>query len=323
MLKKLHKKTAIALTVAAGLLIAGGAIAQQKTMAIGTGGTGGVYYPLGGAIANVLSKALPNTQATAEVTGGSVDNLKLIASGQSELGFSMADAALDAFNGQDKFKAKVPLQTLLVVYPNRMHVVTVEGAGIEKMSDLKGKRVSTGSPGSATEVMAFRVLEAAGLDKDKDMKRERLGVAESVNAIKDRKIDAFMWVGGVPTAAVTDLAATQGMKIKLIDHSDLVEKMNAKYGKLYSPSTIAKSIYPGMDKDNANTEVWNIIVTGDKMSNDDAYNIVKTLVEKKADLVAVHKEAESFSLNNQIQERSPIPFHPGALKYFKEKGIGG
>lgn len=323
MLKKLHKKTAIALTVAAGLLITDGAIAQQKTMAIGTGGTGGVYYPLGGAIANVLSKSLPNTQATAEVTGGSVDNLKLIASGQSELGFSMADAALDAFNGQDKFKAKVPLQTLLVVYPNRMHVVTVEGAGIEKMSDLKGKRVSTGSPGSATEVMAFRVLEAAGLDKDKDMKRERLGVAESVNAIKDRKIDAFMWVGGVPTAAVTDLAATQGMKIKLIDHSDLVEKMNAKYGKLYSPSNIAKSIYPGMDKDNANTEVWNIIVTGDKMSNEDAYNIVKTLVEKKADLVAVHKEAESFSLNNQIQERSPIPFHPGALKYFKEKGIGG
>jgi TRAP transporter TAXI family solute receptor len=323
MLKNLRNKTAIALTVTAGLLIAGGAIAQQKTMSIGTGGTGGVYYPLGGAIANVLSKALPNTQATAEVTGGSVDNLKLIASGQSEMGFSMADAALDAFNGQDKFKSgKVPLQTLLVVYPNRMHVVTVDGTGIEKMSDLKGKRVSTGSPGSATEVMAFRVLEAAGLDKDKDMKRERLGVAESVNAIKDRKIDAFMWVGGVPTAAVTDLAATPGMKIKLIDHADLADKMNAKYGKLYSASSIAKTIYPGMDKDNANTEVWNIIVTGNKMSDEDAYNIVKTLVEKKADIVAVHKEAESFSMDNQIQERSPVPFHPGALKYFKEKGIG-
>ena len=323
MLKTLQKRTTIAVTVMVSLLTAGGAIAQQKTMAIGTGGTGGVYFPLGGAIANVLSKSLPNTQATAEVTGGSVDNLKLIASGQSELGFSMADAALDALNGQDKFKSgKVPLQTLLVVYPNRMHVVTIDGTGIDKMSDLKGKRVSTGSPGSATEVMAFRVLEAAGLDKDKDMKRERLGVSESVNAIKDRKIDAFLWVGGVPTAAVTDLAATPGVKMKLIDHSDLADKMNAKYGKLYSPSNISKSIYPGMDKDNANTEVWNLIVTGDKMSNDDAYNIVKTLVEKKADIVAVHKEAESFSLDNQIQERSPVPFHPGALKYFKEKGIG-
>jgi TRAP transporter TAXI family solute receptor len=323
MLKTLQKRTTIAVTVMVSLLTAGGAIAQQKTMAIGTGGTGGVYFPLGGAIANVLSKSLPNTQATAEVTGGSVDNLKLIASGQSELGFSMADAALDALNGQDKFKSgKVPLQTLLVVYPNRMHVVTIDGTGIDKMSDLKGKRVSTGSPGSATEVMAFRVLEAAGLDKDKDMKRERLGVSESVNAIKDRKIDAFLWVGGIPTAAVTDLAATPGVKMKLIDHSDLADKMNAKYGKLYSPSNISKSIYPGMDKDNANTEVWNLIVTGDKMSNDDAYNIVKTLVEKKADIVAVHKEAESFSLDNQIQERSPVPFHPGALKYFKEKGVG-
>jgi len=218
---------------------------------------------------------------------------------------------------------KVPLQALLVVYPNRMHVVTVEGTGIETMADLKGKRVSTGSPGGATEVMAFRVIEAAGLDKDKDMKRERLGVAESVNAIKDRKIDAFFWVGGIPTAAVTDLAATPGMKMKLIDHSETADKMNAKYGKLYTAAKIPAGAYPGQDKDNAITEVWNLIVTGGKMSDDDAYAIVKTLVEKKADIVAVHKEAESFSLDNQVQERSPIPFHPGALKYFKEKGIGG
>ena len=109
----------------------------------------------------------------------------------------------------------------MVLYPNRMHVVTIEGTGIEKMADLKGKRVSTGSPGSATEVMAFRVIEAAGLDKDKDMRRERLGVAESVNALKDRKIDAFFWVGGLPTAAVTDLGATPNVKIKLIDHAEL------------------------------------------------------------------------------------------------------
>ena len=215
-------------------MLAGAALAQQKTIAIGTGGTGGVYYPLGGGLANVLSKNLPGYQATAEVTGGSVDNLKLIGTGQSELGFSMADAALDAFKGEDKFKGgKVAVRTLMVLYPNRMHVVTIEGTGIEKMADLKGKRVSTGSPGSATEVMAFRVIEAAGLDKDKDMRRERLGAAESVNAIKDRKIDAFFWVGGLPTAAVTDLGATPGVKIKLIDHADVVDKMNAKYGKLY------------------------------------------------------------------------------------------
>src|SRR6187397_2166576 len=246
-------KSATALTIVAAIGLAGAGIvhAQQKTMAIGTGGTGGVYYPLGGAVANVLSKNLPNVQATAEVTGGSVDNLKLIGAGKSEMGFTMADAALDALKGEDKFKSgKLPLQALLVVYPNRMHVVTVEGTGITTMADLKGKRVSTGSPGGATEVMAFRVIEAAGLDKDKDMKRERLSVAESVNAIKDRKIDAFFWVGGIPTAAVTDLAATPGVTMKLIDHADLVDKMNAKYGKLYSAGVIPAGAYPGTKAEN-------------------------------------------------------------------------
>ena len=127
------KKTTAILAMTLGLAFAGAAHAQQKTMSIGTGGTGGVYYPLGGAVANVLSKSLPNVQATAEVTGGSVDNLKLIGAGKSELGFTMADAALDALNGEDKFKSgKLPLQALLVVYPNRMHVVTVEGTGINR-----------------------------------------------------------------------------------------------------------------------------------------------------------------------------------------------
>jgi TRAP transporter TAXI family solute receptor len=303
-------------------LVAGVAIAQQKAISIATGGTGGVYYPIGGGLANLLSKTIPNLQATAEVTGGSVDNLKLINSGQSELAFVMSDAALDALNGEDKFKGtKVPVRTLMVLYPNQMHVVTIEGTGIDKLADLKGKRVSTGSPGSATEVMAFRVIEAAGLDKDKDMKRERLGAAESVNAIKDRKIDAFFWVGGLPTAAVTDLAATPGVKMKLIDHTEVVDKMNAKYGNLYAASTIKAGVYPAQDKDNKNTVVWNILVANANMPDDMAYAVVKTIVEKKADLVAVHQEAKSFSLDNQIKTNSSVPWHPGAVKYFTEQGV--
>src|SRR6266403_3030363 len=293
------KRTAAALAIAfsAGLALAGVVQAQQKTMSIGTGGTGGVYYPLGGAVANVLSKSLPNVQATAEVTGGSIDNLKLIGSGQSEMGFTMADAALDAMQGQDKFKGgKVPLQALLVVYPNRMHVVTVEGTGIETMADLKGKRVSTGSPGGATEVMAFRVIEAAGLDKDKDMRRERLGAAESVNAIKDRKIDAFFWVGGLPTAAVTDLGATPGIRLKLVDHADVVDKMNAKYGKLYVTDVIPVKTYPGQDVDNQISTVWNILVANAKMPDKVAYDIVKTFIEKRDELAIVHAEAKNIAL---------------------------
>ncbi len=315
-------RKSIALAAAAAFaLVFGAAQAQQKTIAIGTGGTGGVYYPIGGGLANLISKNIPNTQATAQVTGGSVDNLKLIGSGQSELGFSMADAALDALNGEDKFKgSKVNLRTLMVLYPNIMHVVTIEGTGIEKVADLKGKRVSTGSGGSATEVMAFRVIESAGLDKDKDMKRERLGVAESVNAIKDRKIDAFFWVGGLPTAAVTDLGATPGVKIKLIDHTDVLDAMNKKYNNLYAGSVIKAGTYPGQDKDNKVTAVWNILVTDDKMKDEDAYNIVKLIVDKKADLVAVHAEAKSFTVDNQVKGNSPVPWHPGAVKFFAEKG---
>ncbi len=261
-------------------------------------------------------------QATAEVTGGSVDNLKLIGTDKPYVGFTMADAGLDALRGEDKFKGnKVAVRTLMVLYPNRMHLVTVEGRGITKMSDLKGKHVSTGSPGSATEVMAFRIIEAAGLDKDKDMKRERLGAAESVNAIKDNKIDAFFWVGGLPTAAVTDLANTPGTKIKMIDHSEVVARMNQKYGQLYVEDTIPKAVYKGMDTDNKQATVMNLLVAHEKMDDKTAYNIVKTIFDKRADLIAVHKEAENFKLENQKASASPMPWHPGAVKYFAEKGI--
>jgi TRAP transporter TAXI family solute receptor len=309
--------------LSAALAFSGIALAQEKySLSIATGGTGGVYYPIGGALANILSKYVPGMQATAEVTGGSVDNLKLIATGKPYIAFSMADAGQDAYRGEDKFKGtKVPLRTLMILYPNRMHVVTIEGTGVTKMSDLKGRRVSTGSPGSATEVMAFRVIEAAGLDKDKDMTRERLGVAESVNAIKDRKIDAFFWVGGLPTAAVTDLANTPGIKIKMIDHASTVAAMNKKYGQLYVEDVIPKTMYRGMDADNKQATVWNILVSNENLSDKTAYNIVKTIFDYKADLVAVHKESENFLLENQKISASPIPFHPGAVKYFTERGV--
>ncbi len=297
--------------------------AQNKlNISIATGGTGGVYYPLGGGIAAALSKFVPGMEATAEVTGGSVDNLKLIGSGKSYIALTMVDATLDAYRGVDKFKGnKIPVRTLMILYPNRMHVVSVEGRGVNKPADLKGKHVSTGSPGSATEVMAFRVIEAAGLDKDKDMKRERLGVAESVNAMKDGKIDAFFWVGGLPTAAVTDLANTPATKIKMIDHANLVPAMNKKYGNLYVEDSIPKATYRGMDTDNKQATVMNILVANANMDDKTAYNIVKTIFDKRQDLINVHKEAENFKLENQKTSASPVPFHPGALKYFAERGV--
>jgi hypothetical protein len=310
-----------ALVAAFGLGTAG---AQDKKVriSIGTGGTSGVYYPLGGGLAAVLSKHVPGVDATAEVTGGSIANLQLIGGGKSELGFTMADSAWDAYNGLEKFSGKkVGVRTLAVFYPNRMQVATLDGKGIEKMADLKGKRIATGSPGSGTEVMSMRLLEAFGIDPNKDVTRERLSLGESVSALKDGKVDALTWVGGVPTPGLADLAATPGKKIKLIDHGDGAENMRKKYGPIYVKNRILANAYPGEARETSNVDVWNLLVVPENADENLVYQITKTLFEKKEDLVRVHKDAAFLSLDTQFTGASPIPFHPGSLRYFKEKGL--
>jgi hypothetical protein len=299
------------------------ASAQQKiTLSIATGPTGGVYYPMGGGMANILSKSVPGLSATAEATAGSIANLEFLLTKKADVALSMADASWDAFKGEQKFKGRpVPVRGLMVLYPNRFHIVTLDGLGINKVSDLKGRRISTGPPRSGTEVKANRVLEAAGLNPDKDITRERLTVQESGNALKDRKIDAFFWSGGIPTAAVTDLAASPGVRIKFIEHDDLVDALNKKYGPLYVKDIIPAKSYPGQDKDARVSTIWNILVTGADTPDEVAYNIVKTMFEKKEDMVRVHKESQNFDLKHQTNAAIVIPFHPGAAKYFREKGL--
>ena len=311
------------MTFAACALIALPATAAESiNLSIATGGTGGVYYPLGGGMANVFSKNIPGMTATAEVTGGSVDNMRLIGTGKPYIALTQADAAIDAYNGEGKFKGtKIPVRAMMMLYTNLMHAVTIEGTGINTINDLKGKRVSTGSPGSATEVFAFRVLEAAGMDPQKDVKIERLGASESANAMKDKKIDAFFFVVGLPTSAVTDLAATPGVKIKFLDHANLLPAMTKKNGPLYIADVIPKDTYPGMTADNQATAVANLLVANANMSEQTVYNIVKTIFDKRPDLIAVHKTAADITLEKQKPEASPIPWHPGAVKYFKEKGL--
>ena len=308
--------------VAAFAFATAGAQDKKTRISIGTGGTGGVYYPLGGGLAAVISKYVPGVDATAEVTAGSIANLQLIGGGKSDVGFTMADAAWDAYMGYDKFKDhKVAVRTLAVFYPNRMHVVTIEGKGIEKFADLKGKRISTGAPASGTEITSMRMLEACGLDPNKDVTRERLSVAESVNALKDRKIDALTWVGGVPTPSITDLAATPGITIKLIDHGQCADGMRSKYGPMYVKNKILANAYPGEARDTTNIDVWNLVVVPANADEKLVYEITKTLFEKKDELVRVHKDASFLELSNQATGGSPIPFHPGAARYYREKGI--
>src|SRR5574342_1429410 len=294
-------------TAVALALLAGPGQAQPKLirLSIVTGGTGGVYYPLGGGVAAVLSKVLPGVEATAEVTSASVDNVKLVGAGKADIAFTLADTAADGFNGVGKFKEKAPIRSLAVLYANKSQWVTVQGTGIESMRDLKGRRIATGAPGSGTEIIALRILEAYGLDPDKDVKREKLSVAESVNALKDRKIDAFFWSGGIPTAAVTDLAATPGYKIKLLDHADAVPALVKKYGPLYVKGSIPAKSYPGQDKPVSTVDVWNLLIVNAKMDEKLVHDVVKATFEHKADLQAVHSEAANLDLAKQYEVGSP------------------
>lgn len=298
------------------------AAAQDKlNLFIATGPTAGVYYPMGGGMADLLTKFVPSLNVTAGTTAGSVANLQLMQNKKADVALSMADASWDAFKGQHKFQAgAVPVRALMVLYPNRMHVVTVEGTGINKFTDLKGKRVSTGAVNSATEVMAARLTEAHGMTF-KDFTQERLDPGKSVDAIKDKKLDAFFWVGGVPTAAVTELAATPGLKLKLIDHDEGVAVMNKTYGPLYVRDTIPAKAYPGQDQPTRIATVWNVLIARADISDQVAYDIVKTLFERKADMERVHPESRNFDLKYQTNAAAVIPFHPGAAKYFAERGV--
>ena len=316
-------KSTIRIAMALLLAFAGAAQAQDKVnLSIATGPTGGVYYPLGGGIANVLSKYVPGYSANAESTAGSVANLQLMTQKKSDIALSMADAAWDGYKAQGKFSgAEVPVRALMVAYPNRMHAVTVEGRGINNFADLKGKRVSTGAPNSATELMTQRLFEAYGMDWTKDIRRDRLTPEKSADAIKDNKLDAFFFVAGIPTSSVTDLAATPGTKLKLIDHADSVDKMVDKHGPLYVRDVIPAGSYPGQDKVNQVATVWNLLVAHKDMPDQVAYNILKTIFDKKSELVLVHKEAANFEVKTQSKAAATIPYHPGAVRYFAEKGV--
>lgn len=292
-------------------------------LSIATGNTGGVYYPYGGGLAKVLSESLPKVEVTAEVTAASVDNLKLIQLGKVDIAFTLADTLADAVHGRGAFEktGAVQAQTLAVLYPNYTHLVTVEGSGIERLADLRGKVVSTGSAGSGTEVIAFRVLRAAGLDPGRDIRRQALSVNASVDAIKDDKIDAFFWSGGLPTASVLDLASTAGLMAKLIANDEVIPSLQAAWGpSLYRRIVMRKGSYPGQQTDIAVVAVDNALVVDAEMDEQLAYDVTRTLFDRKAQLAAIHPEARHLSPEVAIAG-SPADFHPGAIRYYQERGV--
>jgi len=296
----------------------GGSEPAPRFVSIATGGTGGVYYPYGGGIAKVLNESLPGVRASAEVTAASVDNLKLIRDGRADLAFTLADTLADAVAGRGAFAGRpVPAASIAVLYSNYTQILTTANAGIESVAGLRGKTVSTGSPGSGTEVIALRLLRAAGLDPDQDLTRQRLGASESAGALKDGKVSAFFWSGGLPTAAVQDLAYTTGLAIKLIPSAEHLPALRAQYGDLYFPLQIPAGSYPGVDRAIPVVGVSNVLVVNRSMPEELAYDITRVLFEKQHELAAIHPEARGLSLRD-ARHGSPAELHPGAKRFYDQ-----
>jgi TRAP transporter TAXI family solute receptor len=307
----------------AAAVAACGGVSDARFLSIATGGTGGVYYPYGGALANLLTERLPGIQATAEVTGASVDNLKLLQLGRVDLAFTLADTLTEAVRGSGPFRdtgAVGAVRTLAVLYTNYTHVVTTEGSGVRRVADLAGRVVSVGSPGSGTELVADRLLAAAGLDPRADVTRHSLGVTESAGALKDGKLDAFIWSGGLPTPAIQDLAATPGLTLVLIPQDDLLRLLQRDHGlRLYTPAVIPAGTYRGIDRDIGVVGVTNVLVASTAVDADLAYAIVSLMFEAQDALVAAHPEARHLAVPAG-PEASPAPFHDGAIRYYEERG---
>ena len=290
-----------------------------KTLNIATGGTGGVYIIYGAGLADVLTKRL-KIAASAQVTPASVDNMKLIRDGKADLAFTLSDTAFDAINAKGRFappEAKVDAKAIAVAYSNYMHIVAKDGSGINTIPDLKGKRVSIGAAGSGTETKGIRILEAYGLDSAKDIQPQRLNAQDSADALRDGKIDAFFFDGGLPTGAVSDIA--NSTKIKLLDQSDAIAKMNAKYGNFYFAAKIPKGTYKN-DTDVVTAGVANLLVVPASLDGAFVKALLQTMFDNQADLVLVHPEAKNLKLETATLGSS-IDFHPAAIDFYKSKGV--
>ena len=285
-------------------------------LSIATGGTGGVYFVYGGALADQITQNIEGVEATAESTSASVDNMTLIADESSDIAFSLADTAADAIEGREEFEGQpVPAQALAQLYTNYTQVVAPAGSGISSVEDLRGRSVSVGSPGSGTEVIALRVLEAAGIDPDSDIDRQQLGVDESVGAVRDGTIDAFFWSGGLPTGAVTDLATTD--QIVLLPTIEYLGALRGRYGEVYQEATIPADTYEGVEGDVAVIGVPNYLVVNNSMDEEMAYQITRLLFDQQDALAEAHPEARNLDINT-APEVPPLELHPGAERYYDE-----
>lgn len=289
--------------------------AGTGSVSIATGNSTGVYYVVGGGLAKVIN-AETDLQATSAETGASVQNIQQLVEGDYDIAFSLADTAADAVNGAGDFDGPQDVSTLGRIYNNYTQVVVQADSGIDSVEDFKGKRISTGSPESGTEVIANRMIEVAGL-KTSDVKAQRLDLTKTVDGMKDGSLDGFVWSGGLPTPAVTDLFTSMGEDVKFVDVTPLLPKLQ-EISPVYEEASIPGDTY-GLGEDIPTFRVPNLLMVRNDAPDNLTCALTTLMLEKKADLVQVHPAAEEISVENAAKT-DPVPLHPGSERALENLG---
>lgn len=297
--------------------LAAPAVAQDQ-LSIATGGTGGTYFPVGGGLAEIVNNHVEGYSATAEVTGASVENMGLIATGDADLAIALADTVAQAYNGTGRFEGQqLPMvRALASLYANMVHIVALESSGITSLEGLRGMRVSVGAPGSGTEVNAAAILEANGITYD-DIEEQRLNFNETADALANGDIDAGFWSVGAPTSSILNLATTQDIVIIAMTEAELEAAMGAH--ATFATTTLPGGSYNGVDDDTPVLGIPNVLTVSSEMSDDLAYALTQAMFENIAELQAVHPAANETTIPFTMGA-TPIPLHPGALRYYDEVG---
>jgi len=290
----------------------------DQQLSIATGGTGGVYFPIGGGLAELINARIEGYSASAEVTGGSVENVGLVARGDADFAISLADTAQQAHAGTGRFQAQ-PLPMLRGVaglYGNLVQIVAIKGNGVESLADMSARRVSVGAPGSGTEVNARAILDTAGPGYAA-VQAQRLNFNESADALRNGDIDAGFWSVAVPTSSILNLATHRPVRLIGLTQPQIAAAIAAD--PAFHPATIPSGVYPGINEAVNTLGVANILVVSEDLPEALVYEVTKALFTQVEQLAAIHPAAGQISIEYTL-ESMPIPLHPGAIRYLQESG---
>jgi hypothetical protein len=284
-----------------------------------TGGTSGVYYPLGVALSQIYGKAIPDSKTSVQATKASAENLNLLQAGRGEVAISLGDSLSDAWKGKEEAGFKTPLnklRTVAALYPNYIHFVAAADSGIKSLADIKGKRISVGAPKSGTELNVRAIVKAAGMTYSDFAKVEYLSYAESVELMKNRQLDVTLLSSGLGVAALRDLATSQKVVFLAIP-ADIVAKID---DPAFQVGTIPAKTYEGQEADVSTISIQNYLVTHSGVSTETVYTMTKSMFENLDQMIAAHAAAKAIKKENAAKS-PPAPLHPGAEKYYREVGL--